>query len=207
MGRWDVKRAFLYTNCGDISVENKGKSEREALRGARTIILSGDIDDSSSRDFIQDMTIVTNNNPNKAPITVIIQSCGGEVPAGIACIRAIRSAQKDGIRVIGKVYGEAMSMAFLVLQACDDRIMGNLCTLMAHGVTAFTVGDTRNLEAERKLLKFWQSGFSDMLSNRCTKKDSVAAKPDFWFRIMEDDTPQFYSSNECLEMGIIDRVE
>ena len=39
------------------------------------------------------------------------------------------------------------------------------------------------------------------------EKGTEYATPEFWHKILEDATPQFYSSEECLEMGLIDKVE
>ena len=180
-------------------------SERRQLRDRRIVLLSGCIDENTAGAFIQDFELLSSKSYE--PITLIIVSNGGDVSSGLACIRAIKKAQSKGIKVIGQVHGHSMSMAFLILQCCDIRIMGKLCTLMAHGVTTFTVGDMRNVEAERKLLKYWQKELANLLAKRCTAKGTEYATPEFWHKILEDATPQFYSSEECLKMGLIDKVE
>ena len=180
-------------------------TERRILRDKRVVVLCDSIHRTSAKDFVEDIEILA--SVGTEPITIIIASDGGDVSPGLACIRAITKAQSKGIKVIGEVHGHAMSMAFFILQWCDWRTMGKLCTLMAHGVTTFTIGDIRNIEAERKLLQYWRKEFSKFLAKRCTVRDSKYATEDFWLTILEDATPQFYDSEECLTMGLIDEVK
>jgi ATP-dependent protease ClpP protease subunit len=178
-------------------------SERELLRDLRIICLTGDIDDVTATEFIQDMTLLTSKS--KKPITIIFASNGGEVDSGLACVRAIKGAQSKKIKVIGTVYGHCMSMAFLVLQCCDTRIMGTGDILMAHGITAFRFGDIRNHKAETKLLEFWQKYFAHVVASRC--KDKKKFCTDYWITALADQMPQYFTSKECLDMGLIDDIE
>jgi len=178
--------------------------ERRELRKQRTIILSGEIDTGTAHEFIEDMMILV--KAGKEPMTVVITSPGGSAFAGFAIIRAIRYAQRHGVKVIGSVYGQAMSMAFFILQCCDERVMGNLCVLMAHGVTTGFVGDMRNVDAEKKLLTLWQHEIAKLVSERCTAKDSKYCTAEHWVELLRDNTPQFYSANESLEMGLVDKI-
>jgi ATP-dependent protease ClpP protease subunit len=187
------------------------KQERRILRKERKVCLMSYVHAIASRELIEDFEILISES--KDPITVMISSDGGSVSSGLACIREIRKAQSLGIKVIGEVYGHAMSMAFLILECCDHRTMGKLCTLMAHGVTTFTVGDSRNLAAEKKLLEYWQKEFSILLAARCTEKEFLpngsifnVGSIEFWEKIFADNCPQFYDSDECIKMGLIDEV-
>ena len=195
-----------YYNNGEEIEEELGESkvERRLLRGKRTVLLAEDIYSSTARKFVEDVLILSDRIE---PITLVIASDGGSVQSGLACIKAIREAQAKGIKVIGRVYGHAMSMAFIILQCCDERIMGKLCTLMAHGVTTFSIGDLRNIDSERKLLGYWRKEISSLIANRCTERDSIWATSEFWEKIMSDNTPQYYDSEECLKMGLIDKID
>jgi len=174
------------------------EAERVLLREKRIIVLSGEIDVCSTYNFICDMTILSDSNE---PITIIISSNGGSAEYGNGCIRAIREAQKRGIKVVGSVYGQAMSMAFFILQACDERVMGELDTIMAHGLTSTSVGDMRNREAENKLLKFFQDEYSTLLANK--SKHNV----NWWRKLLADNTPRFFTSKESMKLGLVDRID
>ena len=177
-------------------------TERQLLRDKRILYLIGDVDNSECADFIVDMEIL--RALSKKPITIIISSPGGDVEYGLGCIRAIRRAQKDGIKVIGQVYGHAMSMAFLILECCDKRVMGKGCCLMAHGVTTMMHGDIKNLEAEQKLLGDAREYFAGYLAER-TKNTEFGLE--YWQDLLKDNTPQFFNSQESLGMDLIDEVE
>ena len=182
--------------------------ERRELRRNRTIILSGDIDCGISYQFIEDMHLLLLDKESKEPITVIISSGGGDVFSGNAIIRSIRQAQKAGLVVIGDVYGHACSMAFFIVQCCDERRMGRLCSQMAHGVTTGFHGDIKNLDAEKKLLDYWHHEFAHIVADRCNTKENCDDwnEPGFWHEILRDNTPQWYNSEECLEMGLVDEI-
>lgn len=177
--------------------------ERRKLREERLVVISGDIDQPRAHEFIEDTQLLVMED-EKLPITIIISSQGGNVFSGLAIIRAIRMAQQQGIKVIGEVYGHACSMAFFILECCDERVMGKLDIVMAHGVTTGFSGDIKNLEAETKLLTYWHGEFAELLANRCTGDSHT--EPGAWFEVLRDNTPQWYTAEECLQMGLIDRV-
>ncbi len=181
------------------------ENERTKLRRQRTILLTNEIFDCEAECVIQDLELLAVDS--NEPVTLIIASPGGNAFAGYAIMRAIQRAQSRGVRIIGQVHGHAMSMAFFVLQCCDERVMGKFCNLMCHGVTTFTVGDMKNIEAETKIMRKFQHEMSVMLAERCTAMGSEYKEAGFWHAVLEDNTPQFYDSEESIVMGIIDRVE
>jgi ATP-dependent protease ClpP protease subunit len=179
--------------------------ERRQLRNKRIILLSGDVENGVSSQFIEDIHMILLDESNE-PVTIIIASAGGDVFSGLSIIRAIRVMQRRGIKVIGQVHGQACSMAFFVLQCCDERVMGKLCVQMAHGVTTGFTGDMKNMDAERKLLEYWHEQFATLMAHRC-KENTIWNEPSYWYEVLRDNTPQWYQSEECLEMGLIDRIE
>jgi ATP-dependent Clp protease protease subunit len=177
--------------------------ERRSLRKHRVIIVSGEIESGTAHEFLEDMHFLLYED-SKEPITVIIASPGGDAFSGFSMVRAIRLAQKKGIKVIGDVHGHACSMAFFLLQTCDERIMGKLDVLMAHGITTGFTGDMKNMEAESKLLTFWHREWADLVADRCVGEYK---EPGFWFEIFRDNTPQWYTAEEAIEMGLVDKID
>jgi len=177
--------------------------ERRVLRKDRTIILSGEVDSGVAHIFIEDMKMILLDKAVE-PITIIINSPGGNVFNGIAIIGAIKSAQRLGIEVLGVVRGHACSMAFFILEVCDLRYMGSFDILMAHGITTGFMGDLKNLDAEQKLLLHWHSEFAEMVANRCVGEFKESG---FWFEVLRDNTPQWYTAKESKEMGLVDFID
>lgn len=177
--------------------------ERRKLRDQRVIIISGDIETGSAHELIEDIHMLIHEG-SKDPVTLIISSPGGNAFSGLAIIRAVRLAQKHGIKVIGEVHGYACSMAFFILQCCDERIMGKLDILMAHGITTGFTGDMKNIESETKLLTYWHTEWAELVAARCVGEWNESG---FWFEVFRDNTPQWYTAAECVEMGLIDKVD
>lgn len=181
-------------------LEDSQSAVRSELRELRKILLTYTIEEPT--EFIQDMELISSSGND--PITIIISSEGGDVFGGISMIRAIRKAQSQGIKVVGSVYGQALSMAFVILQACDERVAGEFDMLMCHGITSSMCGDIKDMKAEQKLCSTIQSNFVRLLSNRSTSRKCDTS---YWERVFEDNTSRFYSSQEALELGLIDRIE
>ncbi len=190
--------------CPTFDAVSLAEFERRKLRDNRVVLLSGDIDSGGAHVFIEDIEMLALDE-SREDVIIIITTPGGNVFNGLAIVRAIRRLQKLGIKVIGEVYGQAMSMGFFVLQCCDERRMGSFCTLMCHGITTGFVGDQRAIEQEQKLIEGWNVELSQLIANRCTA-DGEYKESGYWYEILRDNTPMFYSSTECLKMGLIDLV-
>lgn len=176
------------------------EEERKVLRNNRVVLLFGEIETDEAEDFTQDMEIMVSESIE--PITIKISSGGGSVDAGLACIREIQKVQSLGVCIIGEVYGHAQSIAFLILQTCNERTMGTLDLLMAHGITSYTHGDLRNLEAERELLTFWRKEFASLIASRAN-----GSTEEYWENVLEDSTPKYFTSAVAFDLGLIDVVE
>jgi len=191
-----------HDECNGLDSVRDIEYERRQLRNNRTIIISGDIDGGSAHEFVEDIQMLLLDK-SKDPVTLIINSPGGNVFNGIAIITAIRNAQRKGIKLVGEVHGHACSMAFFILQCCDERRMGKLDILMAHGITTGFSGDMKSLEAENKLLGYWHTEFAELVAGRCVGEFIESG---YWFEILRDNTPQWYTAEESKEMGLIDTV-
>lgn len=66
---------------------------------------------------------------NKEPITIIMNNPGGDEYHGLAIYDAIKTAT---CHVTIKVYGMAMSMGSIILQAADERVLSPNAKFMIH---------------------------------------------------------------------------
>lgn len=66
---------------------------------------------------------------SEEPITIIMNNPGGDVNHGLAIYDAIRACRSH---VTVKVFGHAMSMGSIILQAADERIMSENSSQMIH---------------------------------------------------------------------------
>ena len=98
----------------------------------RTIVLSGEIDESSVKDAIQTISFINEIDDGKEvvePIKLIINSLGGNILDGFALIGVI---ENSFVPVYTYGYGSIMSMALPILVAGDKRFGHQLATFMYH---------------------------------------------------------------------------
>src|SRR5688500_11385930 len=92
------------------------RKERDAA--LRDIYLIGDIEKDTARSCIERLRELASENSK--PITIYINSAGGNVTDGLAIHDAIRHVVSRGIEVVVIVQGMAYSMGSIVLQAASD---------------------------------------------------------------------------------------
>jgi ATP-dependent Clp protease protease subunit len=115
----------------------------------RSIFLNGDIDDKMARKFQAALKVLERVDPNplglgpvkgQVPgITIYLNSAGGEEGAGFAMYDAIRNCERS-VTIIGT--GNVMSMATLIFQAGDARMLTPTARLLIHNGTFGGFGDT-----------------------------------------------------------------
>lgn len=105
--------------------------EHNVFEATRTIYLGGEVDASCARDIIQGLHVLGSKN-RKIPITLLINSAGGDVDDGWAIYDAIKCSV---VPVVGIVLGTCQSSAMTILQACHKRLVSPNSTLMIHDGT------------------------------------------------------------------------
>ena len=141
-------------------------------------------------------------------IHLYITSPGGQVTAGIAVINCIRDLQMSGAIVTGEVRGEAQSMGFNILQACDVRIAHHGDCLMAHGITSGFVGDEENMDLEREMLTYWRDYMAELITNRVQASGKIEKTADinFWVNVMKSNKPNYFTAQSAFLLGLVDKV-
>jgi len=94
----------------------------------KTLMISGDVDEKLSKKVIKGLHVLDSIKPDES-IIIILNSPGGDVDHGLAIYDAIRSCRSH---VEIRVYGVAMSMGSVILQAGDSRIISPHSRLMIH---------------------------------------------------------------------------
>ena len=96
----------------------KGILRKESADRLRDIHLIGDIEKDIARNVIERLRELANDSAR--PITLYINSAGGNVTDGLAIHDSIRQVVSRGIEVTIIVQGMAYSMGSVVLQAASD---------------------------------------------------------------------------------------
>lgn len=161
---------------------------------SREIYVFGPIDDSVANRVIFGLREF--ESQGKGVITLVLSSGGGEEAAGWAIYDALALSP---CRILAECYGECMSIAVLVLQACDTRLAAPNCRLMVHNGTV-TVGATnqdkiRNINKE---IETMTNNYYEKLADRSELSiDKVK-------RLCDNET--FMSAEEALQHGLIDGI-
>jgi ATP-dependent Clp endopeptidase proteolytic subunit ClpP len=96
----------------------------------REIYLVGTIEDSMFQSAIIALRRLDRTRGN---ITIILNTPGGEISAGLAIYDAINMCKN---KVICHCFGQCMSMGVAVLMACDTRLSSPECRFMVHDCTS-----------------------------------------------------------------------
>jgi ATP-dependent Clp endopeptidase proteolytic subunit ClpP len=142
-------------------------------------------------------------------IEIQFNSPGGEVVVGLALFDFIQTVRAAGHHVTTSTIGYAASMAGILLQAGDRRVMGAESWLMLHEASFGAQGKTGEVEDRVEWIKRVQDRFLDIFAARCQNADPETAtkalkksqiktkwtRTDFWV-----------DSDEALAFGLVDEV-
>jgi ATP-dependent Clp protease protease subunit len=163
------------------------------------IYLHGDIQIGNLFDFIAKARIILSNRPEenaKDPITVLINSNGGDVYEALGIIDYIQTLSVP-VNVIAR--GRAMSAAAMILCCATGlRAASNSTTIMVHEASAEIYGKSADIKANADHIDELEESFYKLMAEK-TKQNE-----EFWRKACRKD---FYmSAAKALELGIIDQV-
>lgn len=148
--------------------------------------------------FIKSMYIL---GAKDGDINIISNNCGGDWYHGMAIYDAIKSS-KNHVRMT--VFGYAMSMGSVILQAADERIMSPHSSLMIH------YGYSGSTPNHPKIVRSWSN--EDMKVNKIMEKiylDKIKVvnqnyKLKELQKLLNFDT--FFTPSEAIEIGLADNI-
>jgi ATP-dependent Clp endopeptidase proteolytic subunit ClpP len=135
----------------------------------------------------------------KCDITIIFDSPGGGIIEGFALFDQIIWLRNNGHKVTTIGQGMAASMAGVLLQAGDVRIMSPQASLLIHEASFMTGGSFGQVEDQVKFVKKLQERILDIFADRSKLSKTQIRKR--WTR-----TNWWLDANEALELGFVDDV-
>lgn len=137
---------------------------------------------------------------NKEPITILFNNIGGDVNHGLAIYDAIRVCESH---VTIKVFGHAMSMGSIILQAADERIMSVNASQMIHygslGLEKHTKTAYKIVDEFKRIDKWMEKMYLAKMKEK---------NPHFTLarlqRMLDHDT--FLTAKQSVELGLADKV-
>ncbi len=134
--------------------------------------------------------------PGNATIELHINSYGGSVKEGIAIYNQLK--QKKCKEIVAYVDGFAYSIASVIMQAADRRIMGLGTSLLIHNMWLSVAGNAKELRKAADDLDVL------MESNRQIYMERVNITEDELIEMMDNET--YLTPEKAVEMGFADEV-
>ncbi|CAK9253113.1 unnamed protein product [Sphagnum jensenii] len=137
---------------------------------------------------------------NKEPIFILMNNIGGDEYHGFAIYDAIKACESH---VTIKVFGHAMSMGSIILQAADDRIMAPTSRQMIHYGTWGVVDHAKTTQKWAKEGEKIDKWIEQMYLAKMKEKNSHFTLARLQ-RMLDHDT--FLTAKESVECGLADKV-
>jgi ATP-dependent Clp protease protease subunit len=173
---------------------------KETSDRLRDVYLIGDIEKDTARHVIERLREMANDNGR--PITIYINSAGGNVTDGLALHDSIRAIVGRGIEVTIVVQGMAYSMGSVVLQAASPgrRLALPHSWIMIHEPAKWAGWQSTSAAAQHlDRLKQMQSQIYEILASRSGRTLR---------QIIRDTkrTDLYLDTKKALEYGLIDAI-
>lgn len=161
------------------------------------------VNDKSAQTAIQTLTKWSRYDPG-CDITIVFTSPGGDVVAGMALFDFLTELREKGHYITGITRGYAASMAGILLQACDKRVVGKQSWVLIHEISGGMMGSYGELEDRMKWVERVQQSILDVFAKRAADAGSSKTRADFereWER-----TDWWLSADDCIAWGVCDEI-
>jgi ATP-dependent Clp endopeptidase proteolytic subunit ClpP len=207
----EARKADAEGEEAEIELEvrrEKRETEKTDNRYHFLYTFNDQVSSTSVKSCIDQLTKWMRLNPGE-DIEISFNSPGGDVIAGLALFDFIQTVRAAGHHVTTSTIGYAASMAGILLQAGDRRIMGAESWLMLHEASFGAQGKTGEVEDRVEWIKRVHDRFLNIFASRCKGADPETAtkvltkaqiktrwtRTDFWV-----------DSDQALAFGFIDEI-
>ena len=155
------------------------------------------------QDCINQLTIWDRSDPG-CPIDIVFNSPGGDVIAGMALFDFIKFLRSKGHFITTIALGMAASMAGILLQAGDKRVMGREAWLLIHQGGFSVEGTYGEMIDTMKWVSKIQDRILDIFATRTTEVGGMtrATIKSHWQR-----KDWWIDSDSALKWGLIDAIQ
>jgi ATP-dependent Clp protease protease subunit len=173
-------------------------NEQASNRYNGVYIFEGHVTDVTARNCIEVLHRWQRTHPGR-DIEIQFYSPGGSITAGFNLFDAIRDISRSGSHVTAAAYGMAASMAGILLQAGDTRVMAKESWLMIHEASFSAGGKIGDVEDTVEWVKMVQERILSIFSERSGLTKAFLKKN--WQR-----KNWWISSDYALKLNLIDEV-
>jgi ATP-dependent protease ClpP protease subunit len=161
------------------------------------------VGESSVKACIDQLTAWTRQTPGCA-IEIQINSPGGDVVEGFALIDFLSDLRQKGHEIDIVTLGMAASMAGVILQAADNRIMGKNSILLIHEASFGAVGSYGEVEDRIKLVDIFHERILSIFAERAQPINNKTTKA--FIKRNWNRKDWWLSADSALKLGFVDQV-
>jgi ATP-dependent Clp endopeptidase proteolytic subunit ClpP len=172
---------------------------RVGARGNLQLDVAGPIYGSSVGEWIDILEHWERRDP-ESRILVRVNSPGGSIMDGFALFDTLKRLQRKGHYIVTHGTGMVASMATIIMQAGDERILDENAQFMIHEAAAMIAGKTSERKDYEKLVTRLENRLVNILAERSTLTPAQIKR-----RIAKTD--DWMTAEEALRHGFVDRVE
>lgn len=200
----ETRQRTIEAEKTQIYLDQERRKEAEFLAANKyhyVHTFNGVVTETSANICIEQLTTWVRTCPSdkKCCINIIFHSPGGVIVPGFALFDYIKYLQSEGHIVNTTALGMAASMAGILLQAGNERIMGREAWVLIHEASFLTAGKIGEVEDTVD----WVKRIGKRILNIFASRSNMTARQigakwkrkDWWL-----------SSEECLKLGFIDRI-
>lgn len=156
------------------------------------------VDQGTARVCMQQLA-VWNRNHKGCDIEIVFTSPGGSIIDGMALYDFLQDLRQDGHKVTTRALGVAASMAGILLQAGDVRVMAPESWLLIHQASFGAIGSFGAVEDTVEWVKQIQKRIVKIFAARSNLSEKQIERR--WHR-----TDWWISSDDALKFGLVDEV-
>ena len=187
--------------ASEIQMRDLERKEKEMLAENKfhhVFFFNDQVSGNSVVQCMSRLNLWARNDP-KCDIEIVFNSPGGAVIDGMALYDHIQTIRRKGHKVTTVAMGMAASMAGILLQAGDVRVIGAESYVLIHEIATGAIGKIGEIEDTVTFVKMIQKRVLGIFAARSNKPVSYFERhwrrKDWWL-----------SSDECMKLGIVDEV-
>jgi len=197
----EAKIARAQATAAEIGMRDLERKEVDYLAGNKfhkVYAFNDPVSAPSVGACISQLNIWSRTDPN-CGIEIIFNSPGGSVIDGMALYDYLQTLRRAGHTLTTTAFGMAASMAGILLQAGDVRVIGAESYILIHEISTMAIGKIGELEDVVEFTKKIQGRVLRIFAERSNKPVGYFEKhwrrQDWWL-----------DSSECLKLGIVDEI-
>ena len=175
---------------------NPEPSIKSKLLKNRTLFLGGEVNDEIANTIVSEIYLLSLEDPN-TDITLLINSPGGSVTAGMAIYDAMQLVDND-IKTVSLGLAASMGQLLLTAGAPGKRSATPLARIMMHQPLGGIGGVASDIRIQSQQMLYTKNLLAEIISKH--------SNTDINLIIADSDRDRWFSAYEAKEYGLIDNV-